>query len=345
MSDISPITANLKLKANLTKPVEDIAAIAKDTHKGVGKVIYALCGPMMERRVGQAKRIAAQADKDCLDILAGRKVFDAHTGMTVPIKEVSSVETLCTELEYADADCKAKRLTAAIMKSAAEIKQIPAEEISDEPLDQTFFNHWRAEAELIDDEELRSWWSHLLAEEVRAPRSISPRTLDVAKNLSKREAESFVKIAPGIVNNAVIINDVGYPIFGDYDDILSLQDARLVSAQRSSATYNSEAENQEKNKITVIPFLESKCALAFEKDKISFQFHALTQAGREIYKIAQKVLEIDQIQKIAEEISSQNAEAIANIFRVREIVKKASGDVYYHMLWDPIWTNRTGQPV
>ena len=40
MSDWWPIKA--KLKADLTKPAEDITGIAKDTHKGVGKLFYAL---------------------------------------------------------------------------------------------------------------------------------------------------------------------------------------------------------------------------------------------------------------------------------------------------------------
>ena len=55
MSEISPIKANFDVKADLTKPIEDVASIAKDTHKGLGKVMYALCGPMMEHRIGIAK--------------------------------------------------------------------------------------------------------------------------------------------------------------------------------------------------------------------------------------------------------------------------------------------------
>ena len=92
MNNSFPVNTNLDLKADLTQSAEDITGIAKDTHKGLGKLMYALCGPMMEKRVGQAKRIAAQAERDCLEIIAGHKRFDEVSNMTLPSKEISTVE-------------------------------------------------------------------------------------------------------------------------------------------------------------------------------------------------------------------------------------------------------------
>ena len=273
MSDSSPINAKLNLNVDLTKPAEDISDITKNIHKGLGKLIYALCGPWMEKRIGQAKRIAAQADQECIDILSGRKVFDENTGMTIPIKEVSSVDALCVELERVDAECKAKRLAAAIMKSATEIKQIPVEEISNEPLNQTFFNHWKEEAELIDDEDLRQLWAKLLVEETRRPNSVSPRTLSVVKNLSKSDADIFERLGLCIVGNNIVVNSQDHPLNGTYHDVLTLQDAGLIG-QKSSCWYSPAANNT-----VFIPLSNQYCIIASNcNKKITFSCHILTQS-------------------------------------------------------------------
>ena len=283
MSDISPVNANLDLKADLTKPVEDVTEIAKDTHRGLGKLMYALCGPMMEQRIGQAKRIAAQADRDCLDILAGRKDLDENTGKTVPIKDVSSVDALCTELERVDADCKAKRLAAAIMKSATEIKQIPADEISDEPLNQTFFNHWRAEAELIDEDDLRKWWAHLLVEEAKKPNSISPRTLHVARNLSREEANLFQRIAKGYCGGLVLLNPpLNNPLFGNFGEGVRLQDAGLLMSGMSRRI---DALVLDQKYQIPLPFLDINIAIVIQASSIILSGYGLSRAGQELISI------------------------------------------------------------
>lgn len=343
MSDISPV--NIDAKADLTPAVNAGAEIAKNTHKGIGKVFYALLGPWVEDRIGKAKRSASQSEKDSLDILAGKKHYNAHTGEMIPIDDVDNVTALCSELERVNSDCKAKRLGAAVMLASTEIKQIPEEEISEEPLNQTFFNHWREEAELIDDEELRSWWSHLLVEEVRKPKSISPRTLDIAKNLSKREANLFIQISKGILNDAAISGKDGFPLFGTYSDVLSLQDAGLVGSQTSSQTINGIIETPKKEQAVIVPFLTSKLAIVFEKNKISIQCNILTTAGREIHNISKSTQTFEEIKKIAEELSRQNNKSVASIFPMSIISQEANGNVQYRIDWIPLWTNRPPEPA
>ncbi len=333
--------ANIDIKADLTKSTEDITEIAKDTHKGLGILMYALCGPTIEKRVGQAKRIAAQAEKDCLDIMEGHKELDTTSNLTVPIKDVSTLESLCTELTSKDSECKAKRLLTTIMVAAQEIKQSAPDEISDEPLNQTFFNHWRAEAELIDEDDLRDFWAHLLVEEIKKPNSISPRTLDIVKNISRKEAELFDILIQGVVNtNAIIINNSGHPLFGSFSNILSLQDARLIGAQISSSQLNANSEDSQKNKIVVIPFMENKLVVAIKKEKIIFTNYIMTTAGCEIYRISKKPLSFDQIKKISEELSLQNENAIVSIYPLEGIITDSHGHMNCHFSWTPIWTNR-----
>ena len=309
MSDWWPIKA--KLNADLTKPAEDITGMAKDTHKGVGKLFYALLGPWIEERIGKAKRGAAQAEKDSLDILAGRARLDEETKTMISIGNVSSVDALCEELEKANSQCKAKRLTAALMAASIEMKQVPEEEVSDEPLNQTFFNHWRAEAELIDDEDLRKWWAHLLVEETKKPNSISPRTLDVAKNLSSKEALCFQKIFQLAIDGNILVNADDCPVNGTYQDVLLLQEAGLIG-QISSHWQNPMPYSRD----CVIFVLDYVFVAVNFGRRLSHRCHLPTNAGKELRKIFYCKPDFSDLKRLAKELSYQNSNVEIRIYNL-----------------------------
>lgn len=322
MSDIFPVKVDIK--ADLTKPAEDVTGMLKDSHKGVGKLIYAAFGPWIEERVGKAKRVAAQAEKDSLDILAGRVKLDEEAKTLISIGDVSNIDALCEELETVNSKCKAKRLASALRTAAIEMKQVPENEVSDEPLNQTFFNHWREEAELIDDEYLRQWWAHLLVEETKTPNSISPRTLDVAKNLSQREAKLFVKLSPGIIaGKALIVSHINYaPVDGDHNDIKILQEAGLIEKQYSHLMLRkfSNPAEEDINKNAKFPFPAGGFIIVTKNKNIGIICYTLTMAGRELFKlIASQMLSDEQIQQYVSIIKSCYKGCEASFYRDSDI--------------------------
>ena len=333
MSDISPV--KIDINADLTKPAEDITGMAKDTHKGVCKFFYALLGPWIEERIGKAKRGAAQAEKDSLDILASHA-----TKTMISIGNVSSVDALCEELEKANSQCKAKRLAAALMAASIEMKQIPEEEVSDEPLNQTFFNHWRAEAELIDDEDLRQWWAHLLVEETKKPNSISPRTLDIAKNLSKREIEIFIKNMPGIYAGGIIRKENRQTLASDFSEIIELQEAGLVMATEFATRHlNLSGDINDTGVHSCMVFPGSNFAIAFKTEKISFSCYVLTKAGNELYQMFKKVESLDEIKILAQEVSRQNNNVKYVVYLISSISKNNDGTMTYQFSLTPLWSS------
>lgn len=87
----------------------------------------------------------------------------------------------------------------------------------------------------VTSEELQYLWGRILADEIKRPGSFSLRTLDVLRNLSKKEAENFVKLGAYILRSGekVFYIDPKYYIFTKDDglsflDILSLKDAGLI---------------------------------------------------------------------------------------------------------------------
>jgi uncharacterized repeat protein (TIGR03899 family) len=65
--------------------------------------------------------------------------------------------------------------------------------VSDEPVDDDWTTRFFNIAEDISNEEMQSLWGRILAGEVKKPGSYSLRTLELLKNLSKLDAECFMK--------------------------------------------------------------------------------------------------------------------------------------------------------
>ena len=335
MTDPWPVKANIDIKADLTKPAEDITGMAKDTHKGVGKFFYALLGPWIEERIGNAKRGAAQAEKDSLDILAGHARLDEETKTMISIGNVSSVDALCEELEKANSQCKAKRLAAALMAASIEMKQIPEEEVSDEPLNQTFFNHWQAEAELIDDEDLRQWWAHLLVEETKKPNSISPRTLDVAKNLSCEEAALFNEICNFCWNDFLILSDDDNLFDYDRRALFALQDAGLLVSSFCKHSVDGYEYEKGEEKYTILTFLHTNLSIAISRPHCSLSGYQLTKAGRELYKVITKHQNIKHLIFVAKKLRTLYPDSKISIFKSKHPISIDEIQASFISPWDP----------
>ena len=337
MSDIWPVKVNLDIKANLTKPAEDITEMAKGTHKGFGKILYAAYGPWVEKRLGEAKRIEAQAERDAVEIKNGISKYDVAEKSMISLPEVSSIDALCVELESVNSTLKAKRLAAALMTASIEMKQVHEEEVSDEPLNQTFFNHWRAEAELIDDENLRQWWAHLLVEETKKPNSISPRTLDVAKNLSRKEVEIFIKNMAYVYAGGIIQNENRQTPVSDFTEIISLQEAGLVMPTEFATRHLDLSCNlPDAGKHIAMVFPDSHLAILFTIEKISFSCYVLTTTGNELYKMFKKVESLEEVKAIAQEVSKQNNNAKYKIYPISYSAKNGDGTMTYQFSLTPV---------
>lgn len=337
MGNISPVKVKVDLTQATTNTVDTFLAPIRDIHKGIKKIFVVCTGKRFADMERPTVLAAAQTEKDVEDIKAGKKEF--RDGNLIPIGPVVNVGDYYREISAQNSACDAKRLGEAMLDAAIELKEIPEEDISDDPVDQTFFNHWRKEAELIDDEELRKWWAHLLVEETKKPKSISPRTLDVAKNLSKDEANLFVQISKGIVDDVLVVDSKGFPASGTYSEIIALQDACLICSQTSNRTVTANASNQRGQKVVALLFPESELAIVFEKETISFQCNFLTVAGREIVKITHVDRALDNFRRIAEVISKQNDNVVASIIPIKAIGADVSSATSYRLIWIPIWIN------
>lgn len=342
MNDISPV--KIDIKADLTNPINKIVdtAVAPviGTYKGITKIISACSGKWFANRERQIELIVAQTAKDVEDVKSGKKEYRND--------ELLKVELAPTTADYYrqvsehNGACDAKRLEAVMLTAAIELFNTPEEEISDEPLNQTFFNHWRAEAELIDEEDLRKWWAHLLVEETKKPNSISPRTLDVAKNLSRKEAEIFLKNIAYAYAGGLIQKSDHQTIASSLSEIIVLQDAGLVmTSEFMQSSLNDSCDINNAGKYTCMVFSDSRIAVAFKAEKISFSCYVLTTAGNELYKMFKKVESLEEIKSIAQEVAKQNNNAEYVVYPISHIDKNNDGTTTYQLTLTPVRSSAT----
>lgn len=123
--------------------------------------------------------------------------------------------------------------------AADELKNEPP--IADEPLNEDWTTRFFNIAEDISNEEMQALWGRILAGEIKSPKSYSLRTLELLKNLSKDEAECFMKFCQAKVNsgNTYFIhnNDNGKLIeteFGiTFNDRLLMTELGLISSENN----------------------------------------------------------------------------------------------------------------
>ena len=93
------------------------------------------------------------------------------------------------------------------------------EKVSNEPVNTDWTNRFFSIVEDISDETLQDIWGRILAGEVKQPNSFSLRTLDLLRNVTKEEAELFVKASKYYVEKNFICTE-------EFD--LSLHDTLLL---------------------------------------------------------------------------------------------------------------------
>lgn len=81
------------------------------------------------------------------------------------------------------------------------------EKVSNEPVNTNWTNRFFSIVEDISDETLQDIWGRILAGEVNQPNSFSLRTLDLLRNVTKEEAELFVKASKYYVEKNFICTE------------------------------------------------------------------------------------------------------------------------------------------
>lgn len=152
---------------------------------------------------------------------------------------------------------------------------------SNETVSQDWMTRFINNAQDVSDEEIQTIWANILSQEVVKPNSISLRTLDILKNISKDDALLFNKVSQAAIRRGFIPrNDKilkKYNIF--YGEILRLDEIGLInSASNIQSQIDVDAHDYwfAANRHFAIK------AYSETKRKLIVNQYPLTQSGQEI---------------------------------------------------------------
>lgn len=178
----------------------------------------------------------------------------------------------------------------------------------------------------VSDDEMRLIWSRILSGELDKPNSISVMTLETLRNMSKRDAETFHKLAnftvvddeggdPFIPNNGVwsddkYKSDEEYGI--NYDELLWMQELRLINLNNGlQMSFKQDGKN---------PRVDTtlKCGSLFIKISSEHDFsipcYAYTRIGAQLHSLIEDAIANEAFfeDRIKNRYSSENTKIDIN---------------------------------
>lgn len=172
----------------------------------------------------------------------------------------------------------------------------------------------------ISDKEMQILWAKILAGEIEEPSSYSLRTLDVLRNISKEEAERFIKIC----NTAIKIESRKYVIPADHDyilknsinysDILMLEEIGLINSG-SSIHIDDDLESNTEYMLYMYGSLIVK-AIAGEKRKLSLRVYPFTNVGNELATLIDRESNEENFLNLCKKLQDRNPGVLITVHRI-----------------------------
>lgn len=224
--------------AGLSEPLKRLIEVIAEGIGGVSR-------PMLTRKNADAKayeiKTIAEAITESQKLLCpvryddGELVIESyHEGQTPELPEASLDKRVISRMTYQEAK-RQSNLERITQCAAGEFDG--TEKVGSDYPDRDWTARFFRIAEDITTEQMQTLWGKVLAGEVKRPGSFSLRTLDILKNISKNEAETFVRVARLAFQNETKVfvpnQDRGKLLKEDYGigflDLLLLREIGLLT--------------------------------------------------------------------------------------------------------------------
>lgn len=217
-----------------------------------------------------------------------------------------------------------KNIVDVIGLSADFVKSLPS--ISEEPVNPDWSARFFDYVKNCSDEEVKNLWARILAGEIQQPGQFSLRTLDILRNISKRDAELIVKYSHRIIGNAFACKDMPLLELTKLGDMGIINDTSLVRYINLS-----KGEPlmicRDNSKILMISNIPSD-------GQTSFGFNAMTEAGRELSTLIDIHLDDEFLHKLARELIKNYKSGKLQV-SLHEIIGVNGDQINYKNI--PIW--------
>jgi uncharacterized repeat protein (TIGR03899 family) len=197
--------------------------------------------------------------------------------------------------------------------AAEELKNEPP--VTDEPLDEDWTTRFFKIAEEVSNEEMQALWGKILAGEIKQPKTYSLRTLELIRNLSKLEANTFMKVAKFAVksenanflfktNDDKLLSNT-YSI--NYGDIALLIEIGLIQPG-DFVSYQILQQSTDNQRVLTAGNVVIIAKVKANTPTIQMPVNVFTNAGNELLKLINPNPPFDYLTSIAKSIKNENVE-------------------------------------
>lgn len=164
-------------------------------------------------------------------------------------------------------------------------------------------------------------WAKILVGEIRQPKSISKRTLEILRNLSKDEALLFEKICKKCIMLGQNLSLVRYDDFLEqnnirFREILYLSEIGLIESSRE-LSLKLQLEKYRNNMLLKNNNLILTSLMEDEEKKIEIPIYPLTTAGKQLANILKLIIDDDSsFIEVAKEIQKNNETINIGVYKI-----------------------------
>ncbi len=284
--------------------------------EGLAKLVETICN---------ATGLTAHGRKKMADAEAYAEIRKVETEAKAELLRLKGQDEVANYIEARETR-KLNNVKSVLEKATSHFTE--GEKVSDEPVNADWTNRFIGIVEDISDETLQDIWGRILAGEVKQPNSYSLRTLDLLRNITKEEAELFVKASK-------------YYIDGDYicteefaltlNETLLLCETGLINSEE--LTMNWTVNPNSRLNINI----DRQTMLALHNDKpktirCNPSIRKLSKAGIEIMSLIERKNRTEFYQTIAGFFKSKG---ISHVYR-HEIVEHTGTRYRYKTVGDEL---------
>lgn len=184
--------------------------------------------------------------------------------------------------------------------------------VSEEPVNKDWSKRFFNIIEDISDAEMQTLWGRILAGEIKNPESYSLRTLELLKNLSKNEAETFMKFASLAINSngvSFILNFKNEKLLEEtyklnFSERLLLEELGFLTA--NNLQFKILATKEQGGELY---FINGNTIISLQKPanepEQQLQVLVFTKIGRELLKLVNSSANLDYTQLLATKIRKE----------------------------------------
>ena len=319
---------SVNINLNISSDSLGIAKLIDTLAEGVG----ALYAPIHIRRKGkaEAERIQYMAEV-------------SRNNLDIPFRYEQDGLTVSTDKEFAElAQRTILRNLAREMNKQLNIENVVScardileheQEVSKEPVSQTWLSNFFEAVGYVEEEDLQKIWGKLLAGEIKQPKSYSLRTLNTLKNMTSNEAKIFQSLSSFIImseGKGFLLNDnklhEKYDI--EYENILLLDDCGLINSQgETNCVFPFKPKSIEQ-------LYNNNCLAELHKKididtNVQFDAYPLTSAGIELFNIVSKDSNSKFFKDVIKQIEHNNKNISALIYK-KELITGKDGKMIEH---------------